>query len=94
MENKYIQPNTNRENNAYDARLLTIEINKVKKRLKGKPHPSAQDERDRKSVFKAIRMAKNRIINLHPGLGKYVTDYIKTGTSCRFIPPEDLTWET
>jgi hypothetical protein len=47
------------------------------------------------NVTRAIRTAITRVAEVHPALGQYLTQTIKTGTFCSYVPEPHmvLTWE-
>ena len=64
--------------------------------LKGRARKAASpQERARVNVTRAIRTAITRIAEVHPSLGQHLTQTIKTGTFCSFVPDPHtpLTWQ-
>ncbi|PGH43238.1 ATPase [Micromonospora sp. WMMA1996] len=51
-----------------------------------------QAERARKAVTGRIRDSLRRIDQRHPALASHLRDSITTGTSCRYLPPDPISW--
>ena len=56
---------------------------------------ASPQERARVNVTRAIRTAMTRIAEVHPALGQHLTQAIKTGTFCAYVPAPHptLTWQ-
>jgi hypothetical protein len=56
---------------------------------------ASPQERARVNVTRAIRTAITRVAEVHPTLGQYFTQTIKTGTFCSYVPGSrsSLTWQ-
>jgi len=54
----------------------------------------APDERARKAVSLRIRQAIDRIAAAHPGLGRHLTNSVRTGTYCSYQPETARLWKT
>jgi predicted ATPase len=56
---------------------------------------ASPQERARVNVTRAIRTAITRITEVHPALGLYLSQTIKTGAFCSYVPPPHigLTWQ-
>jgi hypothetical protein len=63
--------------------------------LGGRPRRLGDDgERARKAVTARIRDTLRRLEDRHPALARHLSDALTTGASCRYDPPEPVTWET
>ncbi|MGW5669798.1 ATPase, partial [Micromonospora sp. NPDC003776] len=49
-------------------------------------------ERARKAVTARIRDTLRRLDDRHPALARHLRDTISTGGTCRYLPPEPVTW--
>ncbi|HEU4840603.1 MAG TPA: hypothetical protein VFT09_04145, partial [Ilumatobacteraceae bacterium] len=49
-------------------------------------------ERARTAVTYRVRAAIRRITDVHPELGRHLTNAVKTGTWCSYQPETDVTW--
>ena len=56
---------------------------------------SLPDERLRLNVTRAIKTAIKKITSVHPSLGRYLTQTIKTGMTCSYSPPDfsSIDWQ-
>jgi predicted ATPase len=64
--------------------------------LRGRARKAASpQERARVNVTRAIRTAIARVAEVHPAFGQYLTQTIKTGTFCVYVPDPhtSLTWQ-
>jgi non-specific serine/threonine protein kinase len=63
-------------------------------RSQQKASPST-DERLRLNVSRAIKTAIKKITTVHPPLGRYLTQSIKTGTLCSYSPSDSssIDWQ-
>lgn len=64
--------------------------------LQGRARKAASpQESARVNVTRAIRTAIARVAEVHPALGRYLTQTIKTGTFCVYVPDPHtpLTWQ-
>ncbi len=52
------------------------------------------DERARKAVSLRIRQAIDRITAVHPGLGRHLTNSVRTGLYCSYQPETARLWKT
>jgi hypothetical protein len=48
------------------------------------------NEKARTNVINNIKNAKKDLREIHPALYSHIDLYVKTGSSCRYIPPEDF----
>lgn len=64
--------------------------------LRGRARKAASpQERARVNVTRAIRTAITRVADVHPALGQYLNQTMKTGTFCSYVPSlhSSVTWE-
>jgi len=63
--------------------------------LGGQSRKASVAERARVNVTKRIKIARRKISEQHPTLGDYLTQTIRTGTFCEYVPlpHQPVTWE-
>lgn len=72
-----------------------IEDEIVNAHYKGRPRKGGDvSERIRKAVTNRIQNSIKKITGKHPLLGKYLSDTIKTGSSCSYNPPIFIPWNS
>jgi non-specific serine/threonine protein kinase len=72
-----------------ELEAVTESLVQQQTRSQQKASPSP-DERLRLNVTRAIKTAIKKIASVHPLLGRYLTQTIKTGTTCSYTPPDSF----
>ena len=62
--------------------------------LRGRPRTfSDASDRARKAVGNRIRLAMNRLMEVHPTLARHLGKALKTGRTCSYSPDEPVRWD-
>jgi hypothetical protein len=63
------------------------------RRFGGRATRRGPAETARKAVTKVIRTQIGKLLDLHPALGRHLSDAVKTGTVCVYAPPTPVAWD-
>lgn len=80
-------------NSQYNSLRLDWDVNKImpdRKKFENEYEPRAiqhLNEAARTNVYNMIKAVKKDLKEIHPALYSHIDLYVKTGSSCRYIPP-------